>query len=253
MELPRGKKETGIGSRKRILERLLSARDGQTGSELNRFTPMQVINSLFSFLYHGDRSIKREAVSMMGSTVAGLAEDNMESGRNVVRRLMWNLNDESGSIGWGSPEAMGEILARHEKLAAEYGHILASYTRPEGNYLENEILQRGLLWALLRVRRTRPELFTGLDPLVLPYLESGDPAVRGLAAELLGELRETKACHALSRLLEDDSEYESPMEAEGSKRRVKDAAREALAKIKKDERSTSNIQRPTSNEKTIKG
>jgi len=232
---PQDKKGTGIGSRKRILERLLSARIDQTDSELNRFTPMQVINSLFSFLYHGDASMKSNAVSLMGKTVAALAEDDMESGRNVVRRLMWNLNDESGSIGWGSPEAMGEILARHEKLAREYGHILASYTRPEGNYLENEILQRGLLWALLRVWRTRPELFTRWDPLILPYLESGDPAVRGLAAELLGELREKQAYHALSGLMEDDSEYENPMEQDGLKRRVKDAAREALAKIQESE------------------
>jgi len=231
---PHGKKGTGIGSRKRILERLLSARIDQTDSELNRFTPMQVINSLFSFLYHGNASMKSTAVSLMGKTVAALAEDDMESGRNVVRRLMWNLNDESGSIGWGSPEAMGEILARHEKLACEYGHILASYTRPEGNYLENDILQRGLLWALLRVWRTRPELFTRWDPLILPYLESGDPAVRGLAAELLGELREKQAYHALSTLLEDDSLYENPMEPDGLKRRVKDAAREALEKIESE-------------------
>ncbi|RJR54348.1 MAG: HEAT repeat domain-containing protein [Desulfobacteraceae bacterium] len=229
MELPRGNKGSLIASRRRILERLLSERSAQTDSELDRFTPMQVINSLFSFLYHVDTSIKRKAVSMMGATVAELAEDDMESGRNVIRRLMWNLNDESGSIGWGSPEAMGEIMARHEKLAMEYGHILASYTLPEGNYLENEIIQRGLLWALLRVYRTRPELFRRLNPLLLPYLESCDPAVRGLAAELLGEIREEKAYHSLSGLLEDGAEFENEME--GTTRTVKQAAQEALAKI----------------------
>jgi len=229
MELPRGNRGKGIASRRKILERLLSVRSAQSDSELSRFTPMQLINSLFSFLYHTDTSIRREAVSMMGETAAKLAEDDMESGRNVIRRLMWNLNDESGSIGWGSPEAMGEILARHEKLASEYGHILASYTLPEGNYLENEILQRGLLWALLRVLKTHPELFRRWDPLLLPYLESGDPAVRSLAAELLGELREKKAYPALTGLLEDGAEYENEME--GITRTVKEAAREALAKI----------------------
>jgi len=40
-----------------------------------------------------------------------------------MRRLMWNLNDESGGIGWGNPEAMGEILACHEALANEYAPI----------------------------------------------------------------------------------------------------------------------------------
>lgn len=228
-------KKIGIVSRKRLLKRLLSKRVDQNYSLLDKFTPMQVINALFPFLYHGDSSIRSRAVVMMGSAAARLAEDDMESARNVVRRLMWNLNDESGSMGWGSPEAMGEILARHEQLAREYGHILASYTRPEANYIENEILQRSLLWALLRVWRTHPELFAGMDPLVLPYLESGDPCVRGLAAELLGELRERKARDALSRLLEDDSEYENPMEPDGLKQRVQDAAREALVKIQESE------------------
>ena len=59
----------------------------------------------------------------MGALVFSLAEQDMESARVVMRRLMWNLNDESGGIGWGSPEAMGEIMARHSGLAEEYSKI----------------------------------------------------------------------------------------------------------------------------------
>jgi hypothetical protein len=191
---------------------------------------MRLINALFPLLYHGENTIKGRAVMMLGLAVARLAQGGMEEARNVVRRLMWNLNDESGSIGWGSPEAMGEILARHEGLAREYVHILASYTRPDGNYLENEVLQRGVLWALSRVSKSNPELVRKTDPLVLPYLDSSDPAVRGLAAGLLGELREKRGCETLARLARDDAEYE-PVLGGGSNRRVRDAAREALAKI----------------------
>ena len=36
---------------------------------------------------------------------------------------MWTLNDESGGIGWGSPEVMGEILAAHKGLAEIQGRI----------------------------------------------------------------------------------------------------------------------------------
>ncbi len=63
----------------------------------------------------------------MGRVAADLADRDMESARVVVRRLMWNLNDESGGIGWGSPEAMGEIMACHEGLAEEYSCILISF------------------------------------------------------------------------------------------------------------------------------
>ena len=75
-----------------------------------------------------------------------------------MRRLMWNLNDESGGIGWRArPEAMGEIVARSERLADEYGHILISYLDPDGNYLEHPLLQRGLLWGIGRFAHARPE------------------------------------------------------------------------------------------------
>jgi len=46
---------------------------------------------------------------------------------------------------------MGEILAAHNGLAQEYAHILLSYAREEGNYLELEALQRGLLWGIGRL------------------------------------------------------------------------------------------------------
>ena len=96
--------------------------------KLGRFSPRQVINPLLSFLYSGDDEIRWRAVSGLGSVVSKFADKDMEGARLILRRLMWNLNDESGGIGWGSPEAMGEILACHEGLADEYARILISYT-----------------------------------------------------------------------------------------------------------------------------
>ena len=63
----------------------------------------------------------------MGQVVSNLADTDMESARVIMRRLIWNLNDESGGIGWGSPEAMGDIMACHERLAGEYHRLLVSY------------------------------------------------------------------------------------------------------------------------------
>jgi len=96
-----------------------------------------VINPLFSFLYNNDEQVRWRTVTAFGAVVAKLADEDMEAARIIMRRLMWNLNDESGGIGWGSPEAMGETLARHEGLAKEYARILLSYARQDGNYLEH--------------------------------------------------------------------------------------------------------------------
>ncbi|MDM8549483.1 hypothetical protein QUF72_05360 [Desulfobacterales bacterium HSG2] len=167
------KKIIGILSQKNFEEKL---------DEICQLPPRQVVNPLFSLFYNAEEIIKWRAVTAMGAVVSGLAESDTESARVIMRRLMWNLNDESGGIGWGSPEAMGEIMARNRTLAEEYHRILISYIREDGNFIEHEILQRGVLWGLGRLAHARPELVRDAAPLLLPYLASEDAAIRGIAA-----------------------------------------------------------------------
>ena len=160
----------------------------QAIQELRHLPPRKVINPLFSFLQDTDQDIKWAAVKAMGAIVSGMADMDMESARIIVRRLMWNLNDESGGIGWGSPEAMGEILANHEGLAEEYAHVLLSYAREDGNYLELDVLQRGLLWGIKRLSEVRPHLVQDAAPYLSAFLQSGDAEVRGMAKQVLNTL-----------------------------------------------------------------
>jgi len=171
--------------------------------EISGFSVRQVVNPLFSFFYNSDELVKWHAVTAMGVVVSNLAETDMESARVVMRRLIWNLNDESGGIGWGSPEAMGEVMARHEGLAKEYYKILISYIMPDRNYIEHEILQRGVLWGIGRLAHARPHLVKDFAHLLCPYMESPDPALRGLAAWTAG-LFDCKATNRLLKRLEND-------------------------------------------------
>ena len=169
------------------------------------FPGKQAVNPLFSFLLHTDPLIKWRAVTAMGAVVSKLANRKPEDARVIMRRLMWNLNDESGGIGWGSPEAMGEILARHDMLAQEYHTILLSYINPDGNYLEHEMLQRGVLWGIGRFAHARPQLAKNSVPLLLPYLGSKDDYLRGLAGWTCGLFLQVKDNYALSLLSTDNA------------------------------------------------
>lgn len=161
---------------------LLQAEDFDPGlPSLAGVSARRIVNPLFGLLYHGDHLVRWRAVSSMGTVVAGLADADLESARVVMRRLMWNLNDESGGIGWGSPEAMGDIMARHERLADEYSSILISYLDPAGNFLEHEGLQQGVLWGVGRLARTRPERTAAAVPHIIPFFSNRDPQLRGLA------------------------------------------------------------------------
>ena len=146
------------------------------------FPARQIVNPLFGLLYHGEPLIRWRAVSAMGAVVSTLAKKEIESARIIMRRFMWNLNDESGGIGWGSPESLGEIMARHQRLADEFGCLLVSYADPEGNYLEHPVLQRGVLWGWGRLARKRSEIFQPSAAFLIPYLQSSDPYLQGLAA-----------------------------------------------------------------------
>lgn len=133
---------------------------------IHQFPPLKVVNVLFSLLVTTDENTKDRVIKAFGEVVSKLAEENLETARIVMRRLMLSLNDESGGIGWGSPEAMGEIMARNEKLAEEYHKILISYTPDGGNYLDFEDLQKDVIAGLKRLSRVRPNLVKEVEHLL---------------------------------------------------------------------------------------
>lgn len=199
-------------------------------NQLCQLPPRHVINPLFSFLYNSNEKIKWRAVTSMGAIVSKLADEDMESARVIIRRLMWNLNDESGGIGWGSPEAMGEILACHETLAKEYSQILISYAREDGNFQEHQLMQRGVLWGIGRLAQSNPERLIDAAPYLIPYLDSSDATVRGLAAWIMGLLEVDEVRPSLEQLKKDESELKIYIDRRLIKCKVKELAEEALGK-----------------------
>lgn len=146
---------------------LLNQKDFENNlKDIHQFPPKKVVNSLFSFLVNTNPVIKRNAIKAMGEVVSQLAEKDIESARIIMRRLMLSLTEESGGIGWGSPEAMGEIMARSEKLAEEYHKILISYTEGGGNFLDFKELQKGVISGLKRLAESNPNLVKEVEHLL---------------------------------------------------------------------------------------
>ncbi|MFH0724781.1 MAG: HEAT repeat domain-containing protein [Pseudomonadota bacterium] len=188
----------------------------------------QVANPLFSFLYSTDPLFRWQAVTAMGILVSTLAQTNAESSRTLMRRLMWNLNDESGGIGWGSVEAMGEIMARSALIAAEYAAILISYIRPDGNFLETEGLQQGALWAIGRVAHAHPGLMADAAAFLPGFMSGANPANRGLSAWAAGPIGSAITKPHLAELTRDSRMIEIFIDGSLVKRKVGTLAQEAL-------------------------
>jgi hypothetical protein len=218
---------------KRKVVRLLTSEDfSHALSELRLLPARRVINPLVGLFCHGgDEEVRWRAITAAGEVVEHLARTDRESARIVMRRLIWTLNDESGGIGWGAPEAMGEIMARDEKLADEYSPIFVSYLDEEGNFLEYEILQRGLLWGLVRLAQARPHLLEAAVRHLPPYLESSDATVRGLAAMAAGLLDARELKPKLEALAEDQDEFLFYTGNQLDRCRVGSIARQALDRL----------------------
>ena len=135
--------------------------------DIHKFPPIKVINVLFSLLVTTDEGLKNNVIKSFGEVVARLAETDMETARIIMRRLMLSLIDESGGIGWNSPEAMGEIMARNNALAEEYHNILISYTTGSGNELDFDGLQKSVIAGLKRLEAVRPELVKEVKHLLV--------------------------------------------------------------------------------------
>ena len=222
----------GRSLKRKVLELLRSEDLDHAIDQLCQLSSRHVINPLFSFLYHRDEQIKWRAVTAMGAIVSKLADEDMESARVIMRRLMWNLNDESGGIGWGSPEAMGEILASQETLAKEYSKMLISYAREDGNFQEHPLMQRGVLWGIGRVAQAYPDMLIESAPFLISYLDSSDGEVRGLAAWVLGLLGVEEARAKLGQLATDENDVKIYIDGRLIQCKVKELAEEALANKK---------------------
>lgn len=152
--------------------------------------PAKLVCPLFSSLLNPDPLVRWHGVSAFGVVVPSLAAAQMERARVVMRRLIWNLNEESGGIGWGCPEAMAEVLATHGRLGEEFHKVFLSYIHhSEGpdNYIDHEPLRAGAFWGVARLAQARPDLAGAALPDLKRALQSeSDPQILGFACLALG-------------------------------------------------------------------
>lgn len=159
-------------------------------TELATWPPKPLMNALLACLPQPD--LREAAAEELGCAVNRLAEtspEGYEEAKVFMRRLMWHMNEESGNIGWGVPEAFGAILAQNRRLARDFHRILLSYITSTGhhdNFCDHAELRLSCYAAVGVFIAAWPDY----REMVRPLLEAGsradeNPACRELAASLL--------------------------------------------------------------------
>ena len=171
--------------RRQQLRALLIARD-LDGVAAWAQTQQNPFRLLFSLLFDPDEILRWRAVEAAGQMAAVMAEAGQESVREVLRRVLWLMNDESGGLLWQGPEVIGEILVQVPDLRTEFAPLLPPY-------LLEKPFERGAAWALARLARIQPALWQGREEELSTALADPDPFVRAHVAVALEALGRAEA------------------------------------------------------------
>ncbi|WP_338832887.1 hypothetical protein MHLNE_16520 [Moorella humiferrea] len=158
-------------------------------------TDLQIIRRLQRLLYSSDALMRFRAADILGKAAAVIAVRDAQIITGLLQRLL-NAVTDPGACGWGAIDAAGAIIAH-------LPHTFAGYIP----FLYQLLLDTGLrsqtLRALGTIAEARPDLIRPAALRFLPFLEDADPATRGYAARLLGNLVTTAARDKLLALRTD--------------------------------------------------
>lgn len=185
----------------------------------------RLLSSLISLTYDRKSIISCRAIETFGIVSKEIAKTKPELVRNAVGRLLWMIREESGGIGWSSPEMLGEIVRNNPELFSDIAPVIMSF-------LDEEMLASGVMIAAGRIGEVNPELIAHAIPLIISHLQNTEPILRGIAAWTLGILCVKEAEARLKELINDNNEiiiyYKSDLHA----KTVGEIAMESLARIR---------------------
>lgn len=193
-------KTSGISTRKDKVLEILNQRDFSLLMKWAR-SSRNPIRVLTSFQFDTDPLTCMRAVEALG-VVAKLYKDNLETLRRMIRRFFWNMNDESGNVGWYSAEAIGETLRNVPELISEYAGMLPAY-------LIEEPFEKGTRIAIARIAEIDKSQFDKpVCKKLIQTLHDPNPDIRGSSIVALKALCPDEAADHVTALSNDSAKIE---------------------------------------------
>lgn len=126
------------------------------------------------------------------------AEQNDEAYRNVLRRALWAMNDESGNVPWAAPEMMAAVIKSSPQQFGDFIKLMIT------NGLDNPMCHVGVLWSAGYLGRDNLKEIEPFLPKLQALLQSKDSEVRGYAVWCLSQLQPENLQEQLT-MLEGDT------------------------------------------------
>ncbi len=195
-------------------------------------TSPNVVSAVVSRLYEADTLARFRAADALGRVSARVMGKDRAAVEQLLRKLAWSLNEESGATAWGAPHAIGEVARCDATWASQYHPLLLSYLDHAEVYLGTDILVHGVVWGLGRVGERYPEIGATSVGALVGRLGDEDAMTRGLAVEALGRVGDAGAKEPLLSLVEDGTEVERYVEGQMVRATVGGIARAGLERLR---------------------
>lgn len=191
------KKLNALKLGKRAIQQAVEAGDLEPIVEAARSKgASRVIRYLMRLLHDRREIVRWRAAVATGRVAAVMAETDTEDVRELLRRVFWWMNDESGALLRCGPEVIAEVLVNVPELVDEYAGKLP-------HFLDEEPFERGTHWAIARIAREYPDAFPALTGQMRQSLDADDPYYRAYAMMALDALGDVEALSSLNGLRND--------------------------------------------------
>ena len=144
------------------------------------------------------RNVQRwHAISALEALAEAYAADHEEIYRNVIRRAVWAMADESGNVPWAAPEMMTAVIKACPQYYREFVKIMIT------NGLDSPMCHLGVLWSVGYLGR---EYLTEIEPFmkrIMSFLDHKDGELRGTAVWALKQLQYEPAFAKIDSMADD--------------------------------------------------
>ncbi len=178
-------------------------------------------------LYDIDERLRWPAIETAAKRMQRIWNSGKEEKvRIYIRTLFWSMTDESGGIGWSSPQTIAEVIVHLPELIDPYGSMMIAYS------IEEPPLVKGGLWGIGRLGRRIADSVEFFREKVLAVFQKTDSETLGLAAWAMGETGFFPAIPFLEKLLQREEPVMIYIDGVFCKKPLRKWAGEAIDSIK---------------------
>ncbi len=141
------------------------------------------------------------AISALEALAEAYAKEYDEIYRNVIRRAVWAMADESGNVPWAAPEMMTAVIKARPQQYKEFVKIMIT------NGLDSPMCHLGVLWS---IGHLGSEYMSEIEPFmnrIMKFLDSKDGELRGTAVWALKQLQYEPAFVKIDSMADDSAAF----------------------------------------------